>query len=88
MGFMFRKPAAHEAILFPDCRYVHTSFVLGTLDLIFLDAAGAVLRVDERVAPFQIRGEAKASAVLEIKGGLWSVMTETERGKLILAARL
>jgi uncharacterized protein len=51
------------------CRAVHTFTMRFALDLIWLGADGAVVRVDRGVAPRRHRGCAQARAVVETRAG-------------------
>lgn len=56
-------------LLLPACRSVHTFGMAFALDLIWLDAAGAVLRVDADVAPRRLRSCPGARSVVEVTSG-------------------
>ena len=51
------------------CRSVHTFGMRFALDLIWLDAAGRVVRVDEAVPPRRFRTCLRARSVIETRGG-------------------
>ena len=51
------------------CRSVHTFTMRFALDLIWLDGAGGVVRVDRAVPPRRHRGCARARAVIETRAG-------------------
>ena len=57
------------ALLLPRCRSVHTLAMRFALDVVFLDAGGAPLRVDRAVAPARLRSCRRARAVLETRAG-------------------
>ena len=61
-------PAGHALLLEP-CRSVHTFGMRFALDLLWLDAAGAVLRHDAAVAPRRVRSCWRARAVVECRAG-------------------
>jgi uncharacterized membrane protein (UPF0127 family) len=61
-------PADH-ALLFERCRSVHTAGMRFALDLVWLDRAGAVVRVDAAVAPRRLRTCLRARAVVETVAG-------------------
>ncbi len=52
------------------CRSVHTFGMRFALDLIWLDRAGHVVRVDVGVAPRRLRTCLRARSVIEVAGGL------------------
>jgi uncharacterized membrane protein (UPF0127 family) len=51
------------------CRAVHTFTMRFALDLIWLDRAGRVVRVDRHVLPRRHRGCVRARAVIETRAG-------------------
>ncbi len=61
-------PAGH-ALLIERCRSVHTVGMRFALDLVWLDAEGAVVRVDAGVGPRRLRSCARARAVVETRAG-------------------
>jgi len=73
-----RPPPGH-ALLLPGCRCVHTCGMRFALDLVWLDAEGRVLGIDEGVRPWRMRSRRDAAAVLEVAAG------EGERAAVALA---
>ena len=61
-------PEGH-ALLFERCRSVHTAGMRIALDLVWLDAAGALVRLDRAVAPRRLRTCLRARAVIETAAG-------------------
>ncbi len=61
-------PPGH-ALLFERCRSVHTIGMRFALDLVWLDRAGAVLRVDRAVGPWRVRTCRPARSVVEAAAG-------------------
>ena len=61
-------PAAH-GLLFERCRSVHTIGMRFALDLLWLDDAGNVVRVDRAVAPRRLRSCRHARSVVEVSAG-------------------
>jgi uncharacterized membrane protein (UPF0127 family) len=61
-------PRGH-ALLLPGCRSVHTLGMRFALDLLWLDAGGALLRLDRAVPARRVRTCARASAVIECRAG-------------------
>jgi len=57
------------ALHLPRCRSVHTAGMRFALDLVWLDAAGAVVRVDRDVAPRRLRSCLRARSVVETRAG-------------------
>jgi uncharacterized membrane protein (UPF0127 family) len=64
VGLAWRRRAEH-ALLIPRCRCVHTFGMRFPLDLVWLDAGGAPLRIDRNVPPRRVTRCAGAAAVLE-----------------------
>ena len=58
-----------EALHIPRCRSVHTVGMRFALDLVWLDRHGAVVRVDEHVAPRRLRTCLRARSVVETPAG-------------------
>ena len=58
-----------HAMLFEHCRSIHTAGMRFALDLVWLDGAGAVVRVDRAVAPRRLRTCLRARAVVETCAG-------------------
>ena len=60
---------ATTALQIPRCRSVHTFTMRFPLDLIWLDKAGRVVRVDPSVPPRRLRSCLRARSVIEARGG-------------------
>jgi uncharacterized membrane protein (UPF0127 family) len=60
---------AGTALHLPRCRSVHTFGMRFRLDLVWLDAAGTVVRVDRNVPPCRVRSCRTARSVLEMRAG-------------------
>ena len=58
-----------HALLLPRCKSVHTFGMRFALDLIWLDAAGRVIRQDAAVGPGRLRSCRRARAVVEAPAG-------------------
>ena len=71
---------AGNALLLERCRSVHTAGMRFALDLLWLDAAGARVRLDRDVAPRRLRTCLRARSVIETRAG------EGERFAAALAA--
>jgi uncharacterized protein len=65
-GLAFRREYA-GALLLPRCRSVHTFGMRFALDLVWLDAAGEVVRIDRGVPPCRVRSCRAARSVLELR---------------------
>jgi uncharacterized membrane protein (UPF0127 family) len=63
------RGSAGDALLVPRCRSVHTFGMRFALDLVWLDAHGAVVRVDRGVRPFRVRSCRRSRSVLELRSG-------------------
>ncbi len=61
-------PLEH-ALHIPRCRSVHTLGMRFALDLLWLDAGGAVVRIDRAVPPKRLRACLRARAVGEAPAG-------------------
>jgi uncharacterized membrane protein (UPF0127 family) len=64
-----RRPPTGRALLLPRCRSVHTFGMRFALDLVWLDADGNVLAIDECVPALKIRTHRRAAAVIEAPAG-------------------
>lgn len=60
---------AELALLLAPCRSIHTFGMRFPLDLIWLDGAGQVVRVDRDVPPRRLRTCLRACSVVEARGG-------------------
>jgi hypothetical protein len=64
-----RKACPDEALWLVPCRGVHTLGMRFSIDLVFLDRGGRVLRIDESVKPWRCRWHGQAHSVVELKAG-------------------
>jgi len=69
------------ALLLPDCRSIHTFGMRFALDLVWLDAAGAVVRVDRDVRPRRVRWCRRARSVLEAPAGTGARLARAAGGE-------
>ncbi len=69
-GLAWRRRPAPYALLIERCRSVHTFGMAWRLDLIWLDAEGCPVRVDQGVGPCRVKACRRARAVLEVPSGL------------------
>jgi uncharacterized protein len=67
---LLRRLPERCALLLPGCRSVHTTGMRFPLDLVWLDAHSAVVRVDRAVAPWRVVACREADAVVELHAGL------------------
>jgi uncharacterized protein len=76
------------ALLIPDCRSVHTGGMRFPIDVVFLDAAGRVLRTVRAVPPWRVVSCRGAVAVLEAPAsgsGMIPFVAEPHRNRLMAA---
>jgi uncharacterized membrane protein (UPF0127 family) len=88
LGLALREAAPDTALLLPRCRSVHTFGMRFPLDLVWLDAAGRVLAVEEGVRPWRVRVRRDAAAVVEAvagNSGRIRAMAEPQRNRLAVA---
>jgi len=67
-GLAWRGPVDY-ALEFPRTRSIHTFGMRFALDLIWLDRAGAPIRVDRNVPRRRLRSNRAASSVIEVPAG-------------------
>ena len=89
VGLAFRRlPPPGTALLIPGCRSVHTFGMRFALDLVWLDARGRVIAVDEGVPPWRVRLRGDAAGVVEVPAGdsgRITAMAEPQRNRLAVA---
>ncbi len=68
------------ALLLPRCRSVHTLGMRFALDLVWLDGAGRVVRVDRHVRPWRVRSCRRARSVLEGRAGSADALVASAEG--------
>ncbi|MDR2395916.1 MAG: DUF192 domain-containing protein [Endomicrobium sp.] len=70
LGFMFKKDANY-ALLFKNCKSIHTFFMRFNLDIIFLDKENKVVKIVKNIRPFRIILPVKNSfSILEIPSNI------------------
>jgi len=71
-GLMFKKDISEkEALIFENCKQIHTFFMKFNIDVIYLDKEFKVIKLEENVVPFRIcKWVNKATYIIEIKSGL------------------
>lgn len=57
---------AGSALIIAPCQAVHTVGMQFAIDVVFVDRAGQVVKVRERVRPFRIAGALRAFATIEL----------------------
>jgi uncharacterized membrane protein (UPF0127 family) len=62
-------PAPASALLLEHCRSIHTIGMRYALDLVWIDAGGVPVRLDEAVGPWRLRTCLRARAVIEAAAG-------------------
>ncbi len=60
---------ADEGQFFARCSAIHTFFMRFPIDVLFLDAHGAIIALHERVAPWRILHRTGSTGVLELAAG-------------------
>ncbi|MDR3125438.1 MAG: DUF192 domain-containing protein [Endomicrobium sp.] len=69
-GFMFKKNVNY-ALLFKNCRSIHTFFMRFNLDIVFLDRKNKVIKVIRNLKPFRVVLPIKNSfSILEIPSNI------------------
>lgn len=69
-GLLGRPPLGPgEGLLLTPCNAIHTFFMPGPIDAVFLDADGRVVGVAERLPPWRMRVVPGARRVLELPAG-------------------
>ncbi|HUF17357.1 MAG TPA: DUF192 domain-containing protein [Thermoanaerobaculia bacterium] len=70
LGLMGRRDLSSSFIVFPNCRSIHTCFMMGPIDIAFLDRDGRVVTQHEAVHPWRlVFGTRASSAALEVPAG-------------------
>ena len=70
IGLMGRKDLSDVFLLIPRCTSVHTCFMRGPIDLLFLDRARRVLSIHHQAVPWRFFfGPRGADSVLEVPAG-------------------
>ncbi len=70
LGLMGRSDLSKSALLIPGCGSVHTWFMRGRIDIVFLDRIGRVAAVHREIPPWRfVLGPSIADATLELPPG-------------------
>jgi uncharacterized membrane protein (UPF0127 family) len=82
-GFMFKRNSLY-AILFCDCRSVHTFFMRFSLDIVYLDKENRIVKIIKSLKPFRIALPVRnAVSILEIPSNK-NVSKELVAGKKLI----
>ncbi|MFW5858360.1 MAG: DUF192 domain-containing protein [Planctomycetota bacterium] len=69
-GLLFRPPlGAGEGLVIRRCRAVHTALMRTAIDVVFLDAEGAVCKLNEALQPWRMAFATGGRDVLELPSG-------------------
>lgn len=69
-GLMGKRDLEHVALLFPRCSSIHTCFMMGPIDVIFLDGRSRVTRAQSALGPWRLAvGPRGSQSVLELPAG-------------------
>lgn len=69
-GLMLAPPLAdHEGLLLKRCSSIHSAFMRQTIDVLYLDSNGKVMRCVQRLRPWRASMAWAAAQVLELAGG-------------------
>lgn len=67
---MGRRDLSDAALFIPRCNSIHTCFMRGAIDVVFVDREQRVTGVRERVAPWRfLAGPSGSHSVLELPPG-------------------
>lgn len=71
LGLLGRKQLpADRGLLIPRCRSIHTMFMRFSIDAVYLDGSGSVVKAERRLRPFRLStGGHEAHSVLELPAG-------------------
>jgi uncharacterized membrane protein (UPF0127 family) len=80
---MGRKDLSQAFLWIPRCSSIHTCFMRGAIDVVFLDGEQRILDVASAVAPWRLRfGPRGTKSVLEVPSG-WARANELEKGDVV-----
>jgi len=69
-GLLGRSGIADESVMIiAPCNAIHTFFMRFTIDVVFVDRQGRVLKLCRFVHPWRVRTAIRAFAALELNGG-------------------
>ncbi|HYH09659.1 MAG TPA: DUF192 domain-containing protein [Thermoanaerobaculia bacterium] len=78
-GLMGRRDLGDVRLWFPRCRSVHTCFMRGSIDVVFLDANNTVVELHSGVRPWRLlnaRGRVVQSTLELSTGGIRTLALE------------
>ena len=78
--------AAGSVMIIAPCNAIHTFFMQFSIDVVFVDRQGRVLKVRHRVRPWRIGVALRAFAALEFPAGAISPSGMAPGDRLIIAA--
>jgi uncharacterized membrane protein (UPF0127 family) len=82
IGFMFKKSVSY-ALLFNNCRAIHTFFMRFDLDVVYLDKDNRIVKVVKSLKPFKMVFPAKtAVSILEIPSNISDIKPSAVGKKL------
>src|SRR5678815_5448867 len=68
-GLLGRTGLDDEALVIAPCNAVHTFFMKFSIDVLFVDKQGRVIRVVHDVRPWRITGALRGFATIEVAAG-------------------
>lgn len=81
-GLLGRDRLDDEALVIAPCSAIHTCFMRFSIDVIFVDRAGVVVKCVPHVRPWRIAATLRAFATIELPSGTIA-RTGTTRGQTI-----
>lgn len=71
LGLMGKKDlATNQGVYFPRCNWIHTCFMSMSIDVIYLDKAMVVRKIDSSLKPWRVPAPVfSANSVIEVRGG-------------------
>lgn len=69
LGLMGRKAMRSDGLWLSPCNSVHTCVMRFPIDVVFLDANGAIISTRQALRPWRFALQKEAKSVLELKAG-------------------
>lgn len=69
VGLMGRRDLGDVRLWFPRCTSIHTCFMRGSIDVVFLDEANVVVSLHPEVRPWRLVNARHAASALELSTG-------------------